>query len=308
MRTTPPQSSIGPLCSVLVAFHLAAALAAAAMFQVHRVTLANCVFAMLIASQACLVGLWGGLAWRWRRRRVVFCIIGVMLGSAWLWGLTLTATQAWHRAGERWDAAKLCSTAVLTTAACCAALRWRWRELARYPNILPPRQPRPFQFSLRQLMLVLLAISVALAIGRALGLVSAGAADERMMLTVYSMFMWLFSTILLAAVLAPAKLGPKSLSSPFVVSALVYSLGLISHRHHAFIFALFAAGSACIVSATLLVLRVAGYRLAPTSRSTTLSAASRRQSSGRPLDDCDELLAEWLEMQRRTHRQLSVGP
>ncbi|HET6881017.1 MAG TPA: hypothetical protein VFI31_12725 [Pirellulales bacterium] len=136
------KASPGTLCGFLLAVHLAADVGLASVFQVHKVTLANWCFTLLVGGQLCLVGLWAGLAWRRETRRALSCIAGMVLGSAWLWSIVLTATQTWHRDRLRWFAARICLTVIVTTFAGTAVVRWRWLELARQDGARQPRRQK----------------------------------------------------------------------------------------------------------------------------------------------------------------------
>jgi len=199
--------ALGSLCEVLLAVHLATALCFAPLFQVGKVTAVNCVFALLVGGEACLLGLWAGLAWRFEARRVLTCLAGLAFGSVWLWALILTTTQTWHRGRIRWFAAQLCATVVVTTFLAIAALCRRHFELARHPLVSPPRPPKPFQFSLRQLMLLVFAACVTLGVGRARNGLFPPTGDDHVVAVRASLFLWLASTVAVVGSFVPKRLG-----------------------------------------------------------------------------------------------------
>jgi len=152
-------------------------------------------------------GLWAGLAWRFEARRVLTCLAGLAFGSVWLWALILTTTQTWHRGRIRWFAAQLCATVVVTTFLAIAALCRRHFELARHPLVSPPRPPKPFQFSLRQLMLLVFAACVTLGVGRARNGLFPPTGDDHVVAVRASLFLWLASTVAVVGSFVPKRLG-----------------------------------------------------------------------------------------------------
>jgi hypothetical protein len=183
---------------------------------------------------------------------------------------------------------------IVTTFASAIALRWRYFELTRYPGSPLRGWTGRFQFSLRQLMLSVLAGCLTLGVCRALSEVCSPTSDESIVTTRYSAFMWLFSTIVLAGILVPNRLGLKWLGLPLAVFGLACLLDWLMHNHHSVVFALFTAASSCVVVANLLVFRLAGYRLVRKVGSTAPTVARRvvpnRQNQ-------DARFAEWLAAQ-----------
>ena len=207
------ECALGSLCAVILAVHLATVLCFAALFQVGNATAANGFFALLLGGQACLLGLWAGLAWRLEARRVVTCLAGLALGSVWLWALILTTTQTWHRSRIRWFAAQICATVIVTTFLATAALSRRYFELTLQRTLAFAAEGRPSQ-------------------------------------------------------------------------AVGYFLDLPT--------ALFASGTAIVITATLLVFRLAGYRLVAKKRTDRLPSVGRGRFERRPVEDCGAKIAKWL--------------
>lgn len=293
----PRQRDLGSLCGNLLLAHLATALGFAALFHVHKVTAANWGFTLLVGGQICLAGLWAGLAWRNEARRALTCLAGMALGTAWFWALILIVTQTWHRERIRWLVAQLCITVMATTFVSAATMRWRWVELARRPHVSPTTAPRPFQFSLWQLMLFVCVACLILGIGRALNLFCPPTSDEHVAAVLYSTFMWLFSAAALAGVLMPKRLKMLSIGLPFIVFGVACLLNWLTHSHEFFIFPLFAGGSTLVVMVTLLVIRRAGYRLVRKEPTAILPSAHRTKIERQYVANCGAKIAEWVGAQ-----------
>jgi hypothetical protein len=295
-RDVMSQWRVRTICGLLVAIHLAIGLLAASLVQVGGVTPANFFFAMVVGSQLCLLGMWAGLAWRRTLRRAFACAAGLTLGTVWVWELLLTATQTWHRERICEYAAWLCVTAVATAFAGTLALRWRWLELVRFPKTAERRQRDDLQFSLRQLMLLVSANGLTLGLGRALSEFFSQGANEHAVAAFYSVFIAVFSVIVLLGMLAPGRLGLNSLGLPLLVLGLTNVLNLLIHcRSREFVAtALFAGGASCVVMATLLPVRLAGYRLIRRSQLAAAPLIRRRKIERQRVEDCGARIAEWL--------------
>ncbi|HVA49832.1 MAG TPA: hypothetical protein VNH11_25925 [Pirellulales bacterium] len=79
------------------------------------------------------------------------------------------------------------------------------------------------------------------------------------------------------------------------VPLVVFGLGyFVDPTFHKLPTALFASGSSLVITATLLVFRLAGYRLVPKKRTHRLPSVGRGRIERRPVEDCGAKIAEWL--------------
>lgn len=288
------QCSVGRLCGLLIAVHLAADLFSAWFVDHSRTTPANLAFAMLIGGQLSLLAIGAGLAWRVKLRRALVCAGGLIAGTAWIWALLLTATQTWHRQRIREYAACAFITVVAAALGLTLAMRWRWLELVRHPQIAEPRRREFFQFSLRQLMLLVFAEGVILGVGRLLGASNPRVFDEHAFVGACSVLMPLLAVVSLLPVLSPSRLALKW-SWPLLAFGLTNGLFLSSQNSDLLLYALLVGGSTAVVSATTPFMRLAGYRLVRKSAVAPAPVHRRRRFERQAVENCGERIAQWLE-------------
>jgi hypothetical protein len=119
------------------------------------------LFIGLHFSQMGLIGLWAGLGGSplWLRST------GSLVGLFYLWLILCFAVGFFL-----WENAILVAASTMTVAVLLFCVRWRgWT--VRHPSSLPPSRIE-FQFSIRHLMLLTLAVAIILAIGRWVGVKS----------------------------------------------------------------------------------------------------------------------------------------
>lgn len=286
--------SLEKLCGLLIAMHVVADLFSAWFVEHGRTTPANVVFAMLLGGQLSLLAIGAGLAWRRELRCTLACAGGLIAGTAWIWALILTTTQTWHRERIREYAAFACITVVATALGLILAMRWRWLELVRHPQTAEPRRRETFQFSLRQLMLLVFAEGVTLGVGRLLGASNPRIFDEHAFVGVCSVLVPLLAVVSLWPVLSPCWLALKW-SWPLLVFCLTNGIFLSMQNSDFMLYALFVGGSTGVVLATALFIRQAGYRLVRKHEVAAAPVPRRRAIERQTVDNCGARIAQWLQ-------------
>lgn len=299
--------SLRKLFGLLIAIHLSAGLFSAWFVEHGRTTLTNLAFAMLLGGQLSLLAIGAGLASRLRLRRTLVCAGGLIAGMGWLWALLLTTTQTWHRKRIREDAAFVCLTVEATALGLILAMRWRGLELARHPRIAEPRRREIFQFSLRQLMLFVFAEGVILGVGRLLGASNVRVFDEHTFVATCSVLVPLSAVVSLVLVLSPFRLAFKW-SWPLLVFCLTNGVFLSLQNSDFLLYALFVGGSTCVVLATALFMRLAGYRLVPKSRIATAPVARWRRIERQTVENCGARIAQWLDHSAHADESSGAAP